>query len=114
MNSALEKSVAAKLLWAWDDGCPIAPHEEADAARMAAIARRRWDSYERRNRNIPDTVDNRVKDLARGLAEKYTPDGWRMAGPLISDYQWLCEQIAPILMGRPRPVSDKDKQPNAP
>ena len=62
---------------------------------MAAIARRRWNSYERRNASIPDTFENRIKDLARGLAEKYTIGGWEMVGPLITDYQWLAEQIAP-------------------
>lgn len=99
MNSQVEQSVATKLLWAWDDGCPVAPHEESDAADMATVARRRWNSYERRNKNIPDTVENRVKDLARGLTEKYTPGGLPMAGPLINDYQWLARQIAPILAG---------------
>lgn len=99
MNSQVEQSVATKLLWAWDDGCPIAPHKESDAADMAVVARRRWNSYERRNKNIPDTFENRVKDLARGLAEKYSSGGRRMVGPSINDYQWLAGQIAPILAG---------------
>jgi hypothetical protein len=66
---------------------------------MAALARRRWQSYLRRNANIPDTRQNRVKDLARFLAEKYERGGLKMAGPLILDYRWLAEQIAPILAG---------------
>ena len=66
---------------------------------MAAIARRRWNSYERRNGNIADTTENRINDLARGLATKFERGGWPMVGPLISDYTRLAEQIAPILEG---------------
>ena len=66
---------------------------------MAAVARRRWNSFERRNKNVPDTLENRINDLARGLAEKFTDGGWPMVGPLIADYRWLSEQIAPILDG---------------
>jgi hypothetical protein len=46
---------------------------------------------------MPDTSENRINDLARGLATKFTDGGWPMVGPLISDYRWLSEQIAPIL-----------------
>ncbi|MEZ6118577.1 MAG: hypothetical protein R3C28_18705 [Pirellulaceae bacterium] len=74
------------------------PHDATVAAEMAAIARRRWNSYSR-NASIPDTTDNRINDLARGVAEKFTDGGWPMVGPMISDYRWLCEQIAPILAG---------------
>jgi len=86
MNSAIEQSVAVKLLWAREDGSPVAPATEAYAAEMAAIARRRWNSYLRRNANIPDTLENRIADLARGLAEKFESGGLKMAGPLIFDY----------------------------
>ncbi|EMI54658.1 hypothetical protein RSSM_03920 [Rhodopirellula sallentina SM41] len=97
MDSDIESLVAAKIRWAWDDGCPVAAHDSSVAAEMAASARRRWDSFPRRNKNIPDTTENRINDLARGVAEKFTDGGWPMVGPLISDYRWLCEQIAPIL-----------------
>ena len=96
-----EQSVAEKIRWAWDDGCPVAASTGVEAAEMASVARRRWNSYGRRNKNIPDTIENRVNDLARGLAEKFTEGGWPMVGPLIADYVWLSEQIAPILMGGP-------------
>lgn len=97
LNSTLEKSVAAKLLWASEDGSPVAPRTASRAAEMASLARRRWNSYGRRNKNIPDTTENRINDLARGLAEKCERGGWPMVGPLISDYRWLAEQIAPLL-----------------
>ena len=89
--------MANKIVWAAEDGCPVAPHDESNAAEMATVARRRWNSYRRRNAKIPDTAENRVKDLARGLAEKYTTGGWPMVGALIKDYEWLSEQIAPLL-----------------
>lgn len=97
MSSDVEQLVASKMVWAAEDGCPVAPHNVSNAAEMAAVARRRWNSYRRRNANIPDSTENRVKDLARGLAEKYTTGGWRMVGALIKDYEWLSEQIAPLL-----------------
>ena len=93
----IESLVAEKIRWAWDDGCPVAARDESVAAEMAVLARRRWKSYARRNQNIPDTLENRIEDLARGIAEKFTKGGWPMVGPLTSDYRWLCEQIAPIL-----------------
>ena len=97
MDSDIESLVVAKIRWAWDDGCPVATNDAVAAAEMAAIARRRWKSYSRRNKTIPDTTENRIDDLARGVAEKFTDGGWPMVGALISDYRWLCEQIAPIL-----------------
>ena len=99
MNADVQALVAAKILWAWDDGCPVAANDETVAAQMAAIARQRWNSYLCRNKNIPDTTENRINDLARGLATKSEKGGWPMVGPLIADYRWLCEQIAPILAG---------------
>jgi hypothetical protein len=99
VDSTIEQSVAAKLLWAREDGSPVAPSDDSLAAEMAAIARRRWNSFERRNANIADTTENRINDLARGIAEKFERGGWPMVGPLISDYIWLTEHIAPILAG---------------
>ena len=97
MAPTVEQSVAAKLVEARENGSPVAPASETLAAGMAAIARRRWNSYARRNANVADTTENRIADLARGLATKYERGGWSMVGPLISDYTWLAQQIAPIL-----------------
>ena len=99
LNSDVEQLVAAKLLWAAEDGSPIAPSDSDGAAEMAAIARRRWNSYERRNKNVPDTIENRITDLMRGLGEHCETGGWRMVGGLESNYRWLAEQVAPILAG---------------
>ncbi len=98
-HAELEQLVAAKLLWGYGDGCPVGPNSDVLAAEMASIARCRWNSYPRRNANIADTTQNRINDLARGLATKFERGGWPMVGPLISDYTWLAEQIAPILAG---------------
>ena len=98
MSSNIEQKIASKIMWAWEDGCPVATHRPEVAAEMAAIARRRWNSFPRRNKNVTDNVDHRINDLARGLAEKFTQGGWPMVGPTIADYQWLCKQIAPVLL----------------
>ena len=97
MQSGDEKTIADKLLWAREDGSPVAPRDEFGAIIMASIARRRWNSFGRRHKNAPKTIQARIEDLARGLAEKFTNGGWPMVGPLVSDYRWLAEQIAPLL-----------------
>lgn len=97
MYEALEQSIADKICWARADGCAVAASSENESLEMATVARRRWHSFKRRNKNVADTAENRINDLARGLAEKFTDGGWPMVGPLISDYRWLSEQIAPIL-----------------
>jgi hypothetical protein len=97
MHEVVERSIADKILWARDDGCPVAASSESVALEMSAIARRRWNSFARRKKSVPDTLENRINDLAHGLAEKSTVGGWPMVGPLISDYRWLSEQIGPIL-----------------
>jgi hypothetical protein len=97
MQYSVEPLLAAKLLWAREDGCPVAPSTQHLADEMAAIARRRWISFKRRHKNIDDTTANRVNDLARGLGAKFERGGWPMVGALISDYTWLAEQLAPIL-----------------
>jgi hypothetical protein len=53
-TQALEAQLAAKLRWAWDDGCPVAGFGEQRWADMAAIARRRWFSFERRRKKRMD------------------------------------------------------------
>ena len=42
MDSDIESLLAAKICWAWDDGCPVAAHDTSVAVEMAAVARRRW------------------------------------------------------------------------
>jgi hypothetical protein len=101
-----ERLISAKLLWARQDGCPVAPQTEELANEMASFSRRRWNSFERRAKNLHDSMEIRTIDLARGIAEKFERGGWSMAGPLINDYQWLAEQIAPILTRMTTDVSD--------
>jgi hypothetical protein len=98
-NQSLEVRLRAKLGWAWNDGCPVAGSSDDQRAEMATIARRRWYSFERRR---PDKVeanrDNRIEDLAKGMCEKCEEGGLRLAGPLISDYRWLAEQLAEVFL----------------
>lgn len=100
---SLEAQLAAKLSWAWNDGCPVAGATQDEWAEMASIARRRWFSFERRRtKKMEDTWANRVEDLARGLCEKCERGGLPLAGPLITDYRWLAEHLAEVLLSEPR------------
>src|SRR5262245_19523021 len=99
MDQSLETRLAAKLSWAWDDGCPVVGWRPEGWAEMAAFARRRWFSYERRRpAKVEDNRANRVEDLARGMCEKFMQGGLRMAGPLIVDFRWLAEQLADVIL----------------
>lgn len=96
---SLEARLAAKLAWAWNDGCPVAGATQDRQAEIASIARRRWFSFERRRpKSMEDNRANRVEDLARGMCEKCERGGLRMAGPLISDYRWLAEHLAEVFL----------------
>jgi len=94
MVSALETKIAEKIQWAFEDGCPIAPYDNDRALEMAIYMRRRWNSYLLRNKQ---KKCSQVFDLAKGLATTYTEGGFPMVGPLIEDYKWLSEQVAPLM-----------------
>ncbi|MCR9197665.1 MAG: hypothetical protein NXI04_03380 [Planctomycetaceae bacterium] len=110
MDPDTNDRLAARILWSWQNGCPVATRDATSSAKMAAMARRRWNSYPRRNKNKPDTTENRIDDLARGFAETFTDGGWAMVGPLIADYRWLSEQIAPLLMDSSVRVWDEPQE----
>jgi hypothetical protein len=93
----LESQLAAAFQQAWNDGCPVAGSSPEAWAEMAALARRRWSSFSRRNANKEGNRASRVEDLAKGLCEKYERGGLRMAGPLVSDYRWLAAHVAKTL-----------------
>jgi hypothetical protein len=95
---SVESQLVAKLQWAWADGCPVAGSSRETWADMAKVVRRRWNSFGRRNENRDDNRENRIEDLARVLCEKFEHGGLRMAGPLISDYRWLAEQLVVVLV----------------
>lgn len=98
-TQSLENRLTAKLEWAWNDGCPVAGSSVEVRKAIAGMARRRWNSFERRE---PDKSandrENRIEDLARGLCERFETGGLRMAGPLIDDYRWLAAQLADELL----------------
>lgn len=99
---ALEERLAAKILWAWNDGSPVATSSPEAAAVMASVARRRWSSFEgRRPVKVEGNETDRVEDLARGLCEKFEAGGLKMAGALIDDYRWLAAQLAEVFHSEP-------------
>ena len=109
MQDSVEPLLAAKLLWAREDGCPVAPSTKDLANEMASFARRRWASFNRRGKNIDDSRTARVNDLARGIATKFEHGGWPMVGALIEDYSWLAEQLATILENYNRQIDDSER-----
>lgn len=99
MTDPIEAKLIAKLCWAAGDGCPVAGWSHDEWAEMAAAARRRWFSFDRRQpKKMDDNRSNRMEDLARGLCEKFERGGLKMAGRLISDYRWLAEQLADVFL----------------
>ena len=98
----IERRLVEKLGWAWDEGCPVAGSHEQSRVELAALARRRWFSYQRRQPKKPaEDLAGRVEDLARGLCEKCEEGGLAGAGPLLTDYRWLAEQLAEVLIAEP-------------
>lgn len=97
MSISLEKDIANKLMWAWKEGCPVAPHDPRLASQMANFIERRWCSFPRRSKVKNPSKDARIQDLAKGLANIYSKGGIEMVGPLLTDYYWLSTQIAPIM-----------------
>ena len=79
-------SLAARAIEAArEEGCPIASAacETAQFAEMASIAVRRWLSIRRRGVAV-DRFDDRIKDLAKDLIERFEREP-RLAGPLKVD-----------------------------
>jgi hypothetical protein len=76
---------------AYDEGCPIARR----STEMASVALRRWQSSERSGVNQSDG-DARIRDLAKGLAQRFEPD-IKLVGPLMRDYEHVAGKIAQVL-----------------
>ena len=76
---------------AWEEGCPVA----SAADRIAPIAVRRWLSSNRRG-VAEDQLDHRIKDLAKGLIERFQREP-RLVGRLKVDYEYLAGRIAEAL-----------------
>jgi len=108
MQDSVEPLLAAKLLWAREDGCLVAPSNKDLANEMALFARRRWASFNRRDKTMNGSRTARVNDLARGIAAKFELGGWPMVGALIADYSWLAEQLATILEEHNRQIDDPE------
>lgn len=76
-------------------GSPVAGRDEASQRELAAVALRRWGSYERRAKRSTGK-EHRVEDLAKGLRDAFEADR-SLVGPLMTDYRWLAERIAKAL-----------------
>jgi hypothetical protein len=94
-DAKLIEAVAGAIASAWEDGCPVAHHDAARRAEMAARALRRWNSSARRGIDREDRA-RRVRDLAEGLVAATERDPG-LAGPLIADYEHLARRIAAVI-----------------
>jgi hypothetical protein len=88
--------VAAVITEAWRQGSPVVGGDDESQRDMAAVAIRRWGSFERRVTNKCAHMDDRVEDLAKGLRDSYEPER-ALVGPLMEDYPWLAGRIAAAL-----------------
>ena len=101
----LVRLAAQAIKAAWEKGCPIASaaYETAQIAGMAPIAVRRWLSFRRRGLAV-DRFEDWIKDLAKGLMERFERDP-RFIGRLSFDYEYLAGRIAEALSTQGRPQS---------
>ena len=95
----LVRLAAQAIKAAWEKGCPIA----SAAYETAPIAVRRRLSFRRRGLAV-DRFEDWIKDLAKGLIERFERDP-RFIGPLSFDYEYLAGRIAEALSTQGRPQS---------
>ncbi len=80
------------------------------AARHDAIidvGRRRWRSFDRRNRRKHPTHEDRIEDLARGLWQAFETSGLN-PGPEMQDYRCVARVMAEVLsVGEPASPAER-------
>ena len=91
--------VTEAIAAAREAGSPVAARDEEGRHDMAAVAMRRWNSFERRARSKRAGTDERIEDLAKGVCDAYESDP-ALVGPLMEDYRWLAGRIAAALVDR--------------
>lgn len=91
--------VTEAIAEACEAGSPVAARDEEGRQHMAALAVRRWNSFERRASSKRAGPDERIEDLAKGVRDAYESDP-ALVGPLMEDYRWLAGRIAAALGGR--------------
>ncbi len=87
LDQALEEAVRRS----WEAGSPITGSDHGRHSHIAAVARRRIQSFPRRGKKSNGRLA-RTDDLAKGLvaAMEHDPE---LVGALIEDYRWLAEQL---------------------
>ena len=88
--SALQAARAA-LLELSRSGSPVVREDGVD--EMLEVARRRWQSFKRRNGKRAGDQNARTEDLAKGLRDHLEASP-RLAGPLIEDYRFVAGVLA--------------------
>jgi hypothetical protein len=73
----------------------VAGQDQDAFEELAAVAIRRWDSFERRHSKQLG-YPGRVEDLAKGLRDRFEHYP-KLTGPLMEDYRYLASRIADVL-----------------
>jgi hypothetical protein len=68
----MEAKLTATLETLFRDGSPIASPDTY--GEMAAVAIRRWNSFDRRTKIRSPTREDRIQDLTKGLCAAFEPD----------------------------------------
>jgi len=66
------------------------------AEDVARIVERRWASYGRRHPK-PSSQEERVRDLAKGLRDRFEEDPSLGGGGVLREYEYFAERAAPLL-----------------
>lgn len=97
-RDVLEAAALSAIVFASEDGCPVAPWRPETQALQARYAVRRWSR--RRRWSKEPTHDERVDDLAKGIVERFD-DRPERVGPLIGDYRFLAGCVGSALADVP-------------
>ena len=95
-TTSIDHQLVQVLESAWAQGSPVAGSGSTQRAEIAAVARRRIQSF--LGRGVPDAdASLQIVDLAKGLVAHFESNP-ELVGPLIKDYQ----HIAGLLLERYR------------
>jgi hypothetical protein len=90
----MKAKLTAKLETLYRDGSPIASPDTY--GEMAAVAIRRWNSFDRRTKIRNPTREDRIQDLAKGLCAAFESD-LSLVGPLHVDYRHTATALGDVL-----------------
>lgn len=92
MDQDAQQAARTALLELRRSGSPVVCEDGVD--EMLSVARRRWQSFERRNaRKRAGDLGARIEDLAKGLRDHFE-ESPQLVGPLMEDYRFVAGVLA--------------------